>query len=220
MSFLLPWDLTTDRSPVAERVAGDLARRIATGEIPPGALLTEVETAAAYGASRTPMREAMLRLERWGLVRLVPKKGSVVTSPLARERHELLGVRAMFERDALAAIAPSESLRAAAAADMRDALAGQEAALGDATAFAASDYAGHMSLIRAAGNGVVEEILTTLAPRLYRLTHLAVTTSPTGTDGLLDGHRALADAVAAGDEAAFGAALDAHLSAGHPGYLA
>lgn len=78
----LPWE--DDSGSIAERVAGLLAKRIAWGETEPGEVLTEVGVAASIGVSRTPVREAMLRLERWGLVRLAPKKGAIVTNPSAR----------------------------------------------------------------------------------------------------------------------------------------
>lgn len=107
----LPWLDGRETRPIATQIAAETARRIATGAIEPGALLREVDLAAEHGASRTPAREAMLQLEAWRLVRLLPKKGALVSTPTAREREELLSVRAMLEEHAVSRIAPDETRR-------------------------------------------------------------------------------------------------------------
>ena len=71
----LPWLDTSENLPIAAQIAARTARRITEGAIEPGELLREVDLAAEHGASRTPAREAMLQLETWGLVRLLPKIG-------------------------------------------------------------------------------------------------------------------------------------------------
>ena len=90
-SAALPWERLGERSSLGSRMAAATAREIIGGEREPGAWLTETDLAAAGGASRTPAREAMLLLERWGLVRLIRKKGAVVTPLTAKERRDLLG---------------------------------------------------------------------------------------------------------------------------------
>lgn len=163
----LPWSADVRPATIAERVAAALALRIAEGDLAPGDLLTEVEVARRFDVSRTPVREAMLALEQWGLVRLAPKKGAAVTYPSAAERRELLAVRAMLERhavEALAAADPSERDRLLDELD--DAVAAQTEALGDPRAFAAHDYAFHAVIIRHGGNSIVAEIARSLGPRL------------------------------------------------------
>ena len=66
------------RATAAGRLAHDVAWRIVRGEIAAGEMLTEVQLSTEAGISRTPAREALLQLERWGLVRLLPKKGAAV----------------------------------------------------------------------------------------------------------------------------------------------
>jgi len=56
-----------------------LLHRILVGDIPPGSALQENSLAAEFDVSRTPIREALIRLESDGLVRIVPKQGVYVT---------------------------------------------------------------------------------------------------------------------------------------------
>lgn len=206
----LPWSVPATAT-IAERVAGSLARAIAEGEIEPGEVLTEVEVAAFYEASRTPVREAMLKLERWGLVRLAPKKGAIVTSPSARERRELLAVRAMLETNAAASADPE--LLVVLDANLRE----QAASLEDPHRFALLDYEFHLKIIGHDDNRVVAEISRSLAPRLYRLTRLAVSHAA-DLGRLYEEHTALAGALRDGDPETFRALVSGHIGAGHAGY--
>src|SRR5699024_1564544 len=146
------------------------AQRIAEGGIEPGALLREVDLAAEHGASRTPAREAMLQLEPWGLVRLIPKKGALVTTPTAREREGPLPGRAMVAGDPAARIVPGEPRGESLLAALAPARAGQEAATRRPTELAVHAYAHHVALGSHDGNRVVEEVLRGLRQRLLRLT--------------------------------------------------
>lgn len=211
----LPWDI--EGGAIADRVAGGLARRIAEGEIEPGEVLTEVEVAASVGASRTPVREAMLKLDRWGLVRLAPKKGAIVTSPSARERRELLAVRAMLESSAVASVVRSADAKDALVAALDENLERQAAAIGDPRAFASLDYAFHALIIRHDDNRVVAEISRGLAPRMYRLTRLAVGGGE-GLAGFREEHAGLADAIRASDAEGFRGLVERHLADAHARY--
>src|ERR1700748_1508406 len=91
----------------AEGPAADKAYRvvldaIAAGSAPAGTLLTEGLVAETIGVSRTPVREAVLRLSTEGLLELYPKRGAIVSAPSDSETDELLEVRAMFETSAVA----------------------------------------------------------------------------------------------------------------------
>lgn len=210
----LPWDGTG--GPIADRVAGSLARRIVDGEIEPGEVLTEVDIAASVGASRTPVREAMLRLDGWGLVRLAPKKGAVVTNPTARERRELLAVRAMLENSAVAAVARDDDARRLLLEELDVNLAAQAQAVDDPRAFAPLDYAFHALIIGHDDNRVVAEISRSLGPRLYRLTRLAVDSGEPAR--FLDEHARLAETIRAADAEGFGELVARHLEEGHARY--
>ena len=212
----LPWQLTDDSSPIASRMAVRAAREIIERRFEPGELLTEADLAEAQKASRTPAREAMLQLERWRLVRLVPKKGAIVTSVTSRERRDLLAVRAMFEVDAVEALTAADGL-GTLAKDLRTLLDDQRSALevADTLGFASADYAFHARIIRSGGNSIVEELLTTMGPRLARLTYQVAIDHPVGLDTLLDEHERLTDRAENGDTAGFGELVHAHIEASH-----
>ncbi|GAA1314006.1 MAG: GntR family transcriptional regulator [Brachybacterium tyrofermentans] len=214
----LPWHDESPSRPLADRIAASVARRIADGDIEPGELLTEVEIAAQHGASRTPTREAMLTLSSWGLVRLVPKKGSLVTSPTARERRELLSVRSMLESHAVSRIVGDDELRTSLLTALDESLAEQAGSVGRPAEFAVHDHAFHLRIIRHEGNSVVEGIIASLAPRLYRLSRLAVTAPSADLPALHREHVELADAVRRQDTNTFRALIERHLTSGHEHY--
>src|SRR5918997_5132089 len=67
-----------------------------------GDFITEGEVAEALGMSRTPVREAFLRLEGEGLLRLYPKRGALVVPVSAGEVAAVMETRALVERFAFA----------------------------------------------------------------------------------------------------------------------
>ncbi|MGI9506306.1 MAG: GntR family transcriptional regulator, partial [Geminicoccaceae bacterium] len=71
-------DLVPSRSLVSQ-IFTALKDLIVTMKLRPGELLSEKEVAEALGASRTPVREAVIRLEDMGLLEVVPKSGTYVT---------------------------------------------------------------------------------------------------------------------------------------------
>jgi DNA-binding GntR family transcriptional regulator len=72
------------KKPLREDVHALLRERIVQGAIPPGGRLQDVQLAAELGVSRTPVREALLRLESEGLVESDPNRGFFV-APLSRQ---------------------------------------------------------------------------------------------------------------------------------------
>ncbi|WP_053063570.1 GntR family transcriptional regulator [Nocardiopsis sp. RV163] len=221
----LPWERPDDRSPLSHRLAADTARAVIERRHPAGTLLTETDLAAAHGASRTPAREAMLRLHSWGLVRLLPKKGAVVSEATPRERRDLLALRAMLEVEAVRALAadpgrgsgPATGQETGLAADLEAILARQRAALEshDVLDFAGADYAFHARVIQSGGNHVVAELLDTLGPRWARLTYLAVTENPPRLETFLREHEGLTARALAGDAEGFSALVRSHIEYGH-----
>lgn len=212
----LPWRATADRDTVAQKMAAATARAIVAREYGEGFLLTEVELASRHGVSRTPAREAMLQLEAWGLIRLAPKKGGVVTTVTLEERRDLLALRAIFETDAIASLTDADTLTALGT-HLEDVLARQREALasGDLLSFADADYSFHATIISSSGNQVISELLEQLAPRLARLTYLAITDAPGRVPVLLNEHERLATCAQQGDAATFAELVREHIAGGH-----
>ena len=89
------------RSSTTDRVAESLRGRIADGDLAPGQRIIELDVSHDLGVSRSPIREALLRLVEEGLVTILPYRGAIV-SPLRRERLvELLEFRLVMERFAI-----------------------------------------------------------------------------------------------------------------------
>jgi DNA-binding GntR family transcriptional regulator len=175
-----------------------------------GDLLTEGEVADALGISRTPVREAFLRLEGEGLLRLYPKRGALVVPVSAGEVEAVMETRVLVERFAFAkAMAVGADVTGA----MRAAIARQEerAADGDLDGFVEADRAFHTTLVAAAGNPIVLALYDSLRDRQQRMGVTALRRRPQRLGEILEQHRGLTDAVARGDVGPVLALLDAHL---------
>lgn len=217
MQPLLPWEQPDARQPASLRIAAAAARAIVTRAYEPGRLLIEAELAAAAGVSRTPAREAMLLLDSWGLVRLVPKKGAIVTAVTPEERRDLLELRMLFEITAVERMSRAADDLAALADALNGCIARQRTALAaqDLLAFASADYAFHAQIILRSGNAVIGALLATLGPRFTRLTHLAVTDAPSRVPRFLQEHEQLAACAQRGDGPQFAALIRQHIGYGH-----
>ena len=78
---------------VPEQIAAELARRIISGTLAPGARLGEQQVADEFHVSRGPVREAIRILEREGLATVLPRRGTVVTELSAQEVAEIFEIR-------------------------------------------------------------------------------------------------------------------------------
>src|SRR6187200_3686539 len=86
----------------AIRVHRDLRHAILEGELAPGERLRAEALAGRFGTSRTPVREALLMLEREGLVDVLPNRGAIVRSFDADDLLDLYEVRSLIEPHAAA----------------------------------------------------------------------------------------------------------------------
>lgn len=82
---------------LAEQVYERLRRSIVSGELPPGARLVELDIAAQMGTSQGPVREALQRLERAGLVQRRSHSATFVTALVLDEMYELFSIRSVIE---------------------------------------------------------------------------------------------------------------------------
>jgi DNA-binding GntR family transcriptional regulator len=89
-------DLKERSDSLVGRIAGDIASAISEGRLQPGADLNSVELAARYGTSRTPVREALMLLEKEGLVEIPPRRRPRVSHISLDEVEELYQIRAVL----------------------------------------------------------------------------------------------------------------------------
>lgn len=92
--------MTDDREapePLVDQATEALRQAIVTGRLHPGERLVQQELAAELGISRTPLREALRRLEQEGLVRVVGKRGLTVTELSPESLLDSYNVREVFD---------------------------------------------------------------------------------------------------------------------------
>jgi DNA-binding GntR family transcriptional regulator len=92
-SPLLQGDIT-----LTERAYAEIEELIVTLQLPPGTVLSELVLADRLGIGRTPIREALQRLSRDGLVNILPRRGVLVSDIDLRSQLRLLEVRRELER--------------------------------------------------------------------------------------------------------------------------
>lgn len=177
--------------------------------IPPdqSAAIAETDVAAAAAVSRTPVREALIRLTAEGLVERAPTKGLYVP------RLDAAMIDSIFEsRHMLEVHAATIALGHAGVVDeMRRILVMQEEATGDPESFLDLDVRFHTIPVRAAGNRLNLNFYRSLRDRQLRLGHAALNNDPVRAQAVLDEHRAIVDAYALQDVEAVTQAVRAHI---------
>lgn len=195
------------RISIQNRVAGEAARdqvyaalreAIVSAELAPGRKLSENELAERLGVSRTPVREALVRLRDERLVAIVPQLGTFVT--LISDE----GVAdAAFVREALecaAARLAAERTEDDGLADLRANLVAQERARDDedAEAFDLLDEALHHRLAELSGHEIAWSLARRANGHLDRVRRLSLP-EPGYMGDMLSEHRELVAAIAARD---------------------
>jgi DNA-binding GntR family transcriptional regulator len=97
MEKTLPFEHIGLPRSLMEDIARHLSDAIIEGRIHPGQPIVESELQRALGVSRAPLREALLKLEGQGLVKIVPRKGAFIRSMTPRWIKEIFMVRAWLE---------------------------------------------------------------------------------------------------------------------------
>jgi DNA-binding GntR family transcriptional regulator len=82
---------------LVDRLAAAIQSRVLSGDLPSGARLRQETLASQFGVSRTPVREALRKLQSSGLVTVEPNRGAIVNGPSARDIREAYAVRAELE---------------------------------------------------------------------------------------------------------------------------
>lgn len=177
-----------------------------------GELITEGEVAEALGMSRTPVREAFLRLQSEGLLRLYPKRGALVVPVSVAEVDAVMETRMLVERFALDKVlagGPAPGI----ADELDRAIAEQEqrAVAGDADGFVAVDREFHTTFVTAAGNPIITALYDSVRDRQRRMILTSLLVDRKRIDSILVEHRALAEAMRAGELERARTVLDAHL---------
>jgi DNA-binding GntR family transcriptional regulator len=196
--------------PLAEIVFGIVRDAIVRKDLPPGSRISEARLAAQLNVSKTPAREALLRLEGIGLIVPDGNRGARVVKPSAENIQHAFEVRMALEgfaaRQAAASAGPADH------ALLRD-LAGQSlsrAEAGDGAGFRELDKQLHAAIAQATGN----ELLSRLAANAYTLVwalRQRDTPSIGYQVGCAQGHLRIVDAIVAHDAARAEAEMTSHI---------
>lgn len=150
----------------------ELKRIILQGQVPPGGKLNEGELASALGISRTPVREAMNRLEKEGLVEIFPQRGAFVVRLAEKDIYELFLIRENLE--GLAAYLASQQMNEKNLLRLEACVQGFREPFGekDVQRYAREDFRFHQMLIQFSGARRLMNLLSTLHDhiRIFRLT--------------------------------------------------
>lgn len=154
--------------PLREVVFTTLRQAILKGELPPGERLMEITLANKLGVSRTPIREAIRKLELEGLVVMIPRKGAHVAHITVQELNDVLEVRRGLEelaiRKACERITEEEVLKLEKAADEFSMLVDSN----NLMALAEADVRFHDVIYESTHNRRLVQILNNLREQMYR----------------------------------------------------
>jgi DNA-binding GntR family transcriptional regulator len=184
-----------------QTVGDAVADAIVSGEMAPGTMLTAPTLAVRFDVSATPVREALLDLEKRGFVEIVRNKGFRVTEMSEHDLEEIVQIRQSLEappmRQLAGALPPATLARLRTEAD---AIVTSDAA-GDLRAYLAADTAFHLHLLSLTGNDRLVRLVGELRQqtRLVGLAHLLGTPELAASSAE---HHTLVDLLAAGDAAA------------------
>jgi DNA-binding GntR family transcriptional regulator len=188
-----------DRLSSAERAYRALKNLILSNELPAGSQLLEQEAALRLGMSRTPIREAMIRLEQDGVVEIRPRHGMRVLPVSAADMREIYDVLTSLEATAAEMVA-RKGVTAEELQGLKDAVGEMEAALASDNLddWAAADHRFHELLVKLTGNQRLQQIVTQLSEQAHRARMLTLRLRPKPVGSNRD-HAMLVDAIAARD---------------------
>jgi DNA-binding GntR family transcriptional regulator len=196
--------------PAAERVYLHVRAAVLEHRYAAGTLLTEGEIADEVGVSRTPVREALLRLESQGLLRLYPKKGALVLPVSAQEVEDVFEARELVESFAARKV---WSRRAQLLPELQELVDRMRSArkVDDATALMAADREFHAAIVAAAGNSLLERFYASLRDRQMCMGVAAMKVSPDRMDRAVAEHAAIITTLRSGTAAQFRALVHEHV---------
>lgn len=154
--------------PLRDLVFNTLRQAILKGELKPGERLMEIQLAEKLGVSRTPIREAIRKLELEGLVLMIPRRGAEVAKISHKSLQDVLEVRRSLEElatDLACQRMTDKDMEALTKAEdnFRRAIE-----TGDEMQIAEADEAYHDIIYNATGNKKLIQIINNLREQMYR----------------------------------------------------
>lgn len=199
---------------LADRTLASVRAAIITGELPPGAPLRDRQLAEMLGVSRTPVREALHRLEAIGLVAPRGRTGWIVSPFTEQDVRELFQLRMLLEPLGLEELAKSPDLRAIEQiagffSDYRHPIPVERYGR-----YFQEDNAFHKRLVACSSNRRAQDIYAVMESHIDRGRHFLISATGGRADETLDEHLAIVAAVRQQDFSRAHDRLIAHLRTG------
>lgn len=196
--------------PLRDVVFNTLRQAILTGELKPGERLMELHLADKLGVSRTPVREAIRRLELEGLVTMIPRKGAEVAQITEKSMSDVLEVRRTL--DALCAELACDRITAGSLAALKKACDHFEQCVSthDAKKIAEADVSLHDIIVEATGNQRLIQMVHNLSEQMYRYRFEYIKDS-SQHDTLVKEHRIIYQSIVDKDKETAAAAARLHI---------
>lgn len=183
--------------PAKDRVYRYIRDLILRGTARGGSFIEEGHVSAALGVSRTPVREALHRLEAERLIDLVPRRGALVRQVTARELVDVYEARKLIESYAVRRICEEHLSVPAEMARLLERMRSSEAE--DEFALTELDRQFHRAMVRASGNAVLAEMYDELRSRQQLVAVTTASVHPERLDASYEEHRELLEVLQSGD---------------------
>lgn len=182
------------------QIHGLLWQLIVTFQLKPGQMISEKELSGLFKASKTPVREAIIRLEEAGLVNIVPKSGTYVSPVRIGTYIEACFIRLQLEIGAVRRAADNASDNRHQS-ELDDIMEQQVTALqaDDQQTFFSLDEKLHAAFFRMAGVPGAWDVLRRTQAEVYRIRHLKRAHRIRRGDKVLADHRRIVEAIRLGD---------------------
>ena len=154
--------------PLRDVVFNTLRQAILKGELKPGERLMEIALAERLGVSRTPIREAMRKLELEGLVVMIPRRGAQVANITEKDLNDVLEVRIALENMAIEKACQNMTEDGMSKLWMAAKTFERTTAEGDLVKMAEADVAFHEIIYQASDNRRLIQVLNNLREQIYR----------------------------------------------------
>ena len=157
-----------DYLPLRDVVFNTLRQEILTGRLKPGERLMEIHLANKLGVSRTPIREAIRKLELEGLVIMIPRRGAEVAQITLKSLKDVMEVRCAL--DVLAIELACERMDTETLANLLAACENFSTAVQtrDTRKMAEADVAFHDIIVHSTGNTRLIQLVNNLSEQMYR----------------------------------------------------
>lgn len=194
-----------------ERIAEALSSAITSGELAPGVMVTVPGLAAEFEVSATPVREAILDLEKRGFVHSVANKGFRVTEVSHKNLWDIFEVRTLLEGPIIASLAEDNSaVDMPKWRDIADRIT-DHADAGNLAGFIDADKEFHLGLLSLHGNERLVAVVSELRSQTRMVGLAKMTGSPELSKSAREHHEML-DLIERGDREALLALMETHFA--------